>query len=89
MTVHVSGPNVLLVAGNSHNLVFISSARTEFTVDLYPVLSMSKVSPCFADILFPIEVWPYLLFIYSLAQSHAFVVLLRQILVEWQIFISQ
>ncbi|KAJ7339979.1 glycosyl transferase family 90-domain-containing protein [Mycena albidolilacea] len=53
--VHVSGPNVLLVAGNSHNLVFISSARTEFTVDLYPVLSMSKVSPCFADILFPIE----------------------------------
>ncbi|KAJ7138127.1 glycosyl transferase family 90-domain-containing protein, partial [Mycena epipterygia] len=26
-----------------------------FTIDLYPMLSMAKVSPCFADILFPIE----------------------------------
>jgi hypothetical protein len=38
------------------SLVLISSAKTEFTVDLYPILSMTKISPCFSDILFPIEV---------------------------------
>jgi hypothetical protein len=43
-----------------HDLVFISSAKTGFTVDLYPTLSMAKVSPCFADILFPIEARPTL-----------------------------
>ncbi|KAF7341137.1 CAP10 domain-containing protein [Mycena venus] len=42
-------------SANDDSAFFISSAKTEFTVDLYPVLSMSKVSPCFADILFPIE----------------------------------
>ncbi|KAF7296912.1 CAP10 domain-containing protein [Mycena indigotica] len=33
----------------------ISSAKSDFTEDLYPVLSMAKISPCFADILFPIQ----------------------------------
>jgi hypothetical protein len=37
-------------------IVFLSSAPAWFTLDLYPVLSVTKVSPCFADILFPSEV---------------------------------
>ncbi|KAJ7750737.1 glycosyl transferase family 90-domain-containing protein [Mycena maculata] len=31
----------------------ISSSSTDFTTDLYPLLSMTKISPCFSDILFP------------------------------------
>ncbi|KAJ7158012.1 glycosyl transferase family 90-domain-containing protein [Mycena crocata] len=31
------------------------SSSTQFTTDLYPVLSMTKISPCFADILVPSE----------------------------------
>ncbi|KAF7306227.1 CAP10 domain-containing protein [Mycena indigotica] len=33
----------------------LSSAMSQFTEDLYPILSMAKIGPCFADILFPIE----------------------------------
>ncbi|KAF7333383.1 CAP10 domain-containing protein [Mycena venus] len=36
-------------------IVFLSSSPAWFTLDLYPVLSVTKVSPCFADILFPSE----------------------------------
>ncbi|KAJ7210769.1 glycosyl transferase family 90-domain-containing protein [Mycena pura] len=31
------------------------TAKPGYTTDLYPMLSMSKISPCFADILFPTE----------------------------------
>ncbi|KAF8204220.1 glycosyl transferase family 90-domain-containing protein [Mycena galopus ATCC 62051] len=34
-------------------MLFASS--TDFTTDLYPILSMTKVTPCFADILVPSE----------------------------------
>lgn len=33
--------------------VLLGSATTRFTTDLYPILSMAKISPCFADILVP------------------------------------
>ncbi|KAJ7479490.1 glycosyl transferase family 90-domain-containing protein [Mycena latifolia] len=36
--------------------VLIASAKAGFTTDLYPMLSMAKISPCFSDILFPGEV---------------------------------
>ncbi|KAF7297412.1 CAP10 domain-containing protein [Mycena indigotica] len=32
---------------------FASSSSSDFTVDLWPMLSMAKISPCFSDILFP------------------------------------
>ncbi|KAJ7634484.1 glycosyl transferase family 90-domain-containing protein [Roridomyces roridus] len=40
---------------NDDSGFFISSSPGYFTLDLYPVLSVTKVSPCFADILFPSE----------------------------------
>ncbi|KAJ7268219.1 glycosyl transferase family 90-domain-containing protein [Mycena haematopus] len=48
-------PEGFFASANEDSAFFTSTAKTEFTVDLYPVLSMSKISPCFADILFPIE----------------------------------
>ncbi|KAK7038339.1 CAP10 domain-containing protein [Favolaschia claudopus] len=48
-------PDGFFTSTNDDSAFFISTPKTEFTTDLYPVLSMSKVSPCFADILFPIE----------------------------------
>lgn len=36
--------------------VLLYSASADFTTDLYPVLSQSKIYPCFSDILFPSEV---------------------------------
>ncbi|KAJ7039361.1 glycosyl transferase family 90-domain-containing protein [Mycena alexandri] len=38
--------------------VQLSSASVDFTTDLYPVLSQSKIYPCFADILVPSKVQP-------------------------------
>ncbi|KAJ7106350.1 glycosyl transferase family 90-domain-containing protein [Mycena epipterygia] len=40
---------------NEESSFLISSAKPGFTTDLYPMLSMTKVSPCFSDILFPSE----------------------------------
>ncbi|KAJ6623262.1 glycosyl transferase family 90-domain-containing protein [Mycena sp. CBHHK59/15] len=40
---------------NDDSAFLISTAKPGFTTDLYPVLSMAKVSPCFSDILFPSE----------------------------------
>lgn len=40
-------------------VVLLFSASTEFTTDMYPMLSMTKISPCFADILVPSEVYPF------------------------------
>src|ERR1700761_2182861 len=37
-------------------VVLLSSSSSDFTVDLYPLLSMTKISPCFSDILFPGQV---------------------------------
>ncbi|KAJ7062552.1 glycosyl transferase family 90-domain-containing protein [Mycena amicta] len=35
--------------------IMLSAVKGAFTTQLYPMLSMAKVSPCFADILFPTE----------------------------------
>ncbi|KAJ6579157.1 glycosyl transferase family 90-domain-containing protein [Mycena vulgaris] len=40
---------------NNDTAFLISSAKSGFTTDLYPLLSMAKISPCFSDILFPTE----------------------------------
>ncbi|KAF7340531.1 CAP10 domain-containing protein [Mycena sanguinolenta] len=40
---------------NEEHSFLLSSAKPGYTTDLYPVLSMAKVSPCFSDILFPTE----------------------------------
>ncbi|KAJ7259846.1 hypothetical protein C8J57DRAFT_1515209 [Mycena rebaudengoi] len=37
------------------SIVFLSSASTEFATDLFPVFSITKISPCFSDILHPSE----------------------------------
>lgn len=52
--VHVGPPYSILVSETF--LVLISSMTSAFTTDLYPLLSMAKVSPCFSDILVPSEV---------------------------------
>ncbi|KAJ6485430.1 glycosyl transferase family 90-domain-containing protein [Mycena vitilis] len=44
-----------LSSANNDSGFLISSAKPGFTTDLYPILSMAKVSPCFSDILFPTE----------------------------------
>ncbi|KAJ7083389.1 glycosyl transferase family 90-domain-containing protein [Mycena belliarum] len=40
---------------NDASAFMLYSSSTEFTTDLYPVMSMTKISPCFADILVPSE----------------------------------
>ncbi|KAJ6609309.1 glycosyl transferase family 90-domain-containing protein [Mycena sp. CBHHK59/15] len=40
---------------NNDTAFLISSAKSGFTTDLYPLISMAKISPCFSDILFPTE----------------------------------
>ncbi|KAJ7136672.1 glycosyl transferase family 90-domain-containing protein [Mycena epipterygia] len=40
---------------NDASAFMLYSSSTQFTMDLYPVLSMTKISPCFADILVPSE----------------------------------
>ncbi|KAJ6498225.1 glycosyl transferase family 90-domain-containing protein [Mycena vulgaris] len=45
----------LMASANEDNSFLLSSAKPGFTTDLYPVLSMAKISPCFSDILFPTE----------------------------------
>ena len=34
-------------------IVFLASASTQITTDLYPILSMTHIDPCFADIRVP------------------------------------
>ncbi|KAJ7162448.1 glycosyl transferase family 90-domain-containing protein [Mycena filopes] len=48
-------PDGFMESVNGDSSFLISSARPGFTTDLYPMLSMAKISPCFADILFPGE----------------------------------
>ncbi|KAJ7828388.1 glycosyl transferase family 90-domain-containing protein [Mycena olivaceomarginata] len=50
-----SGPNGFLTYANDANSFLLYSASADFTTDLYPVLSQTKIYPCFADILFPSE----------------------------------
>ncbi|KAJ7476729.1 glycosyl transferase family 90-domain-containing protein [Mycena latifolia] len=40
---------------NDDTAFLISSAKSGLTTDLYPLISMAKISPCFSDILFPTE----------------------------------
>ncbi|KAJ7617371.1 glycosyl transferase family 90-domain-containing protein [Roridomyces roridus] len=40
---------------NDEHSFLLASAKPGYTTDLYPMLSMAKVSPCFSDILFPTE----------------------------------
>ncbi|KAJ7444043.1 glycosyl transferase family 90-domain-containing protein [Mycena latifolia] len=40
---------------NDDSGFFLSSSPAWFTLDMYPVLSVTKASPCFADIVFPSE----------------------------------
>ncbi|KAJ7476359.1 glycosyl transferase family 90-domain-containing protein [Mycena galericulata] len=42
------------IVNDAHSFL-IYSAKSGFTTDLYPVLSMARISPCFSDILFPTE----------------------------------
>ncbi|KAJ7799679.1 hypothetical protein B0H14DRAFT_3491349 [Mycena olivaceomarginata] len=50
-----AGPNGFLTYANDANSFLLYSASADFTTDLYPVLSQTKIYPCFADILFPSE----------------------------------
>ncbi|KAJ7762319.1 glycosyl transferase family 90-domain-containing protein [Mycena maculata] len=40
---------------NDASAFMLYSSSTQFTTDLYPMMSMTKISPCFADILVPSE----------------------------------
>ncbi|KAJ6608121.1 glycosyl transferase family 90-domain-containing protein [Mycena sp. CBHHK59/15] len=48
-------PNGFKESANGDSAFLFASANLGFTMDLYPVLSMAKISPCFSDILFPTE----------------------------------
>ncbi|KAJ7118268.1 hypothetical protein C8R44DRAFT_738214 [Mycena epipterygia] len=43
-------------SANDDSGFLMASAKPGFTTDLYPIVSMSKISSCFSDILFPTEV---------------------------------
>ncbi|KAJ7439045.1 glycosyl transferase family 90-domain-containing protein [Mycena galericulata] len=47
--------NGFMESVNEEHSFLISSATPGYTTDLYPMLSMAKISPCFSDILFPTE----------------------------------
>ncbi|KAJ7175749.1 glycosyl transferase family 90-domain-containing protein [Mycena filopes] len=49
------------ISDESANVAFLrSSSSSDFTTDLWPMLSMTKLSPCFSDILFPGQYHYYL-----------------------------
>ncbi|KAF8186571.1 glycosyl transferase family 90-domain-containing protein, partial [Mycena galopus ATCC 62051] len=58
---HRSGCNVPMKAtgfmssANNDSGYIMDGASPGYTTDLYPMLSMSKISPCFSDILYPTE----------------------------------
>ncbi|KAJ7062548.1 hypothetical protein C8F01DRAFT_101184 [Mycena amicta] len=59
----------LMRSANPSSGFMLSAVTGAFTTELYPMLSMAKVSPCFADILFPTEfyytrTWWYQPFVY-------------------------
>ncbi|KAJ7484943.1 glycosyl transferase family 90-domain-containing protein [Mycena galericulata] len=51
----VRSPTGFAESANGDSGFFLSSSPAWFTLDMYPVLSVTKVSPCFADIVFPSE----------------------------------
>ncbi|KAJ7124436.1 glycosyl transferase family 90-domain-containing protein [Mycena epipterygia] len=50
-----NAPKGFMKPANDANSFLLYSASADFTTDLYPVLSQSKIYPCFSDILFPSE----------------------------------
>ncbi|KAJ7165693.1 glycosyl transferase family 90-domain-containing protein [Mycena crocata] len=48
-------PKGFMTYANDANSFLLYSASADFTTDLYPILSQSKIYPCFSDILFPSE----------------------------------
>ncbi|KAJ7043983.1 glycosyl transferase family 90-domain-containing protein [Mycena alexandri] len=49
------------MSDESANVAFLrSSSSSDFTTNLWPILSMTKISPCFSDILFPGQYHYYL-----------------------------
>ncbi|KAF7363135.1 CAP10 domain-containing protein [Mycena venus] len=50
----MEGAGFMETANNDSGFL-IASAKPGYTTDLFPMLSMAKISPCFADILFPTE----------------------------------
>ncbi|KAJ7894576.1 glycosyl transferase family 90-domain-containing protein [Mycena leptocephala] len=50
-----SRPKGFTDLANDASAFMLFASSTEFTTDLYPVMSMTKISPCFADILVPSE----------------------------------
>ncbi|KAJ7023271.1 glycosyl transferase family 90-domain-containing protein [Mycena alexandri] len=42
-------------SANDASGFLLATAKPGFTTDFYPMLSMSRISPCFSDILFPTE----------------------------------
>ncbi|KAJ6599511.1 glycosyl transferase family 90-domain-containing protein [Mycena sp. CBHHK59/15] len=48
-------PKGFMTYANDANSFLLYSASADFTTDLYPVLSQTKIYPCFSDILFPSE----------------------------------
>ncbi|KAF7365338.1 CAP10 domain-containing protein [Mycena venus] len=49
----LSNPMGFATDGSADIAFLRSSSSSDFTTDLWPLLSMTKISPCFADILFP------------------------------------
>ncbi|KAJ7254347.1 glycosyl transferase family 90-domain-containing protein [Mycena haematopus] len=49
----LSNPKGFTTDGSADIAFLRSSSSTDFTIDLWPLLSMTKISPCFSDILFP------------------------------------
>ncbi|KAF7344046.1 CAP10 domain-containing protein [Mycena venus] len=47
------GPAGFMSSANNVSGFLIETNKPGYTTDLYPVLSMSKISPCFADIVYP------------------------------------
>ncbi|KAF7314388.1 CAP10 domain-containing protein [Mycena kentingensis (nom. inval.)] len=49
----LSSPKGFGMDGSADIAFLRSSSSSDFTTDLWPLLSMTKISPCFSDILFP------------------------------------
>ncbi|KAJ7366732.1 glycosyl transferase family 90-domain-containing protein [Mycena albidolilacea] len=49
----LSSPKGFPTNGSADIAFLRSSSSSDFTTDLWPLLSMTKISPCFSDILFP------------------------------------
>ncbi|KAJ7065327.1 glycosyl transferase family 90-domain-containing protein [Mycena amicta] len=50
-----NNPNGFTEPANDASAFMLYASSTEFTTDLYPIMSMTKITPCFGDILVPSE----------------------------------